>query len=139
AELESLARELGVEARVVVTPPRDDVRELMASAACVLQLSRLAETFGRTVLEALSLGVPVVGYAHGGVGELLDKLHPEGAIEPGRVDLAASRVAQILAERPAIALLADYRLEDMQRRTLALYESLARSPASAAAAAGGPA
>ncbi|HVF36108.1 MAG TPA: glycosyltransferase, partial [Candidatus Saccharimonadia bacterium] len=36
AELESLARELGVEARVVVTPPRDDVRELMASAACVL-------------------------------------------------------------------------------------------------------
>lgn len=97
AELEALARELGVGDRVVLTPPRDDVRELMASAACVLQLSTQAETFGRTVIEALSLGVPVVGYAHGGVGELLDELHAAGAVPPGRVNLAAARVVRILS------------------------------------------
>lgn len=139
AELESLARGLGVESRVAMTPPRDDVRELMASAACVVQLSRQAETFGRTVVEALSLGVPVVGYAHGGVGELLEALHPDGAVEPGRVDLAAARVARVLADRPAIAPLASYRLEDMQRRTLALYESLVCAPATRTANPGSPA
>lgn len=138
AELESLAGEFGVAARVALTPPRDDVRELMASAACVLQLSTQAETFGRTVIEALSLGVPVVGYAHGGVGELLDEIHPVGAVPPGRVDVAAARVAQMLAKRPAVAPLAEYRLEDMQRRTLALYEALARAP-TVAAPAGAPA
>ena len=37
----------------------------------MLQLSRKPEAFGRTVVEALSVGRPVLGWAHGGVGELL--------------------------------------------------------------------
>ena len=125
AELEALARELGVIDRIAIVPPRDDVRDLYASARCVLQLSTQAETFGRTVVEALSLGVPVVGYAHGGVGELLAELYPEGAIPVGDVDAAAARVAAILRDPPVLRPLERYRLEDMQRATLALYESLA--------------
>jgi glycosyltransferase involved in cell wall biosynthesis len=35
---------------------------------------------GRTVLEALAVGRPVVGWDHGGVGELLRQLFPQGAV-----------------------------------------------------------
>ena len=95
------------------------------NAQFLLQLSNQAETFGRTVVEALSLGVPVVGYAHGGVGELLAELYPEGAVPVGDVDAAAARVASILRDPPVLRPLERYRLEDMQRATIALYESLA--------------
>jgi len=125
AELERHAASLGIAARVAIVPPRDDVRDLYASAVCVLQLSTQAETFGRTVVEALSLGVPVVGYAHGGVGELLAELHPAGAVPVGDVDAVAACIAALIAARPTMTPLASYRLDEMQRRTLAVYESLA--------------
>ena len=54
-----------------------------SNTGTVLQLSRKPEAFGRTVLEALSLCRPVLGYAHGGVGELLAELYPEGRSPPG--------------------------------------------------------
>ncbi|MEE8429587.1 MAG: glycosyltransferase family 4 protein, partial [Gammaproteobacteria bacterium] len=50
---------------------RDDVREIMSISDVVLSLSSDPEAFGRTTLEALSLGRPVAGYDHGGVGEQL--------------------------------------------------------------------
>jgi glycosyltransferase involved in cell wall biosynthesis len=125
AELEALAASLGIAARVAMCTPRDDLRDLVAHAACVLQLSTQAETFGRTVVESLSLGVPVVGYAHGGVGELLADVFPDGAVAPGDVAQVAARVAAILAQRPAMQPLAGYTLADMQRRTLALYAEVA--------------
>ena len=43
-------------------------------ADLVLQLSRKPEAFGRTVIEAIVIGRPVVGWDHGGVGELLHAL-----------------------------------------------------------------
>lgn len=107
---------------------RSDLREIMALSAAVVSLSTRPESFGRTVLEALSLGVPVVGYDHGGVGEILGKLFPEGRVAPGDSQDAATKLAHVLKD-PAAARRAvqdhDFDVHRMCAETLALYAELA--------------
>lgn len=126
--IEQLRREteaLGMSDHVVITPPRDDVRDVMANSSLVLQLSRRPEAFGRTVVEALNLGVPVLGWAHGGVGELLNELYPQGAVTLGDETALVERAQQILQAKFAPpASFEHYRLAEMQQATLAVYAEL---------------
>ena len=125
AELHELIRLRGVTSQVVLTPPRHDVRDIYAVSALVLQLSNKPESFGRTVIEALSLCRPVLGYAHGGVGELLAELYPAGRVPPGDRERLVERAAELLRVAPPISPLQSYRLIDMQQATLALYDEVA--------------
>jgi glycosyltransferase involved in cell wall biosynthesis len=124
AELRNLIRLRGVTSQVVLTPPRHDIRDIYAISALVLQLSNKPESFGRTVIEALSLCRPVLGYAHGGVGELLAELYPAGRVPPGDRERLVERAAELLRVAPPISPLQSYRLADMQEATLALYDEL---------------
>jgi glycosyltransferase involved in cell wall biosynthesis len=126
AELEHLAQARGVSAHVVISAARKDVSEIYAVSSLVLQLSRKPEAFGRTVLEALALCRPVLGYAHGGVGELLAELYPDGRSPPGDLTRLIERAAELLRLAPPIAPLQSYRLVDMQAATLDLYAAVAR-------------
>lgn len=123
-ELRELIRSLGLEQQIEMTPPRDDVRDIYAVSALILQLSNKPESFGRTVVEALSLCRPVLGYAHGGVGELLAELYPAGRVAPGDRERLVERAAELLRVAPAISMLHNYRLGDMQQATLALYDEV---------------
>jgi glycosyltransferase involved in cell wall biosynthesis len=125
AELRELIRRRGVISQVVLSPPRDDIRDVYAVSALVLQLSNKPESFGRTVVEALSLCRPVLGYAHGGVGELMAELYPAGRVPLGDHERLVERAAELLRVAPPIAPLHSYRLIDMQNATLALYAELA--------------
>ncbi len=125
AELRELIRQRGVTNQVVLTPPRDDIRDIYAVSSLILQLSNQPESFGRTVIEALSLCRPVLGYAHGGVGELLAELYPAGRVPPGDSERLIERAAELLRVAPPISPLQSYRLADMQRATLALYQEVA--------------
>lgn len=124
AELQELIRLRGVTSQVVLSPPRDDIRDIYALSALVLQLSNKPETFGRTVIEALSLCRPVLGYAHGGVGELLAELYPAGRVPLGDRERLVERAAELLRVAPPISPLQSYRLSDMQQSTLALYDEV---------------
>lgn len=124
AELRNLIRLRGVTSQVVLTPPRHDIRDIYAISALVLQLSNKPESFGRTVIEALSLCRPVLGYAHGGVGELLAELYPAGRVPPGDRERLVERAAELLRVAPPISPLQSYRLTDMQDATLALYDEV---------------
>ncbi len=126
AELQELIRLRGVTSQVVLSPPRDDIRDIYAVSALVLQLSNQPETFGRTVIEALSLCRPVLGYAHGGVGELLAELYPAGRVPLGDRERLVERAAELLRVAPPISPLQSYRLSDMQQATLALYEEVSQ-------------
>ena len=125
AELRELIRMRGVTSQVVLTPQRHDVRDIYAISALVLQLSNKPESFGRTVIEALSLCRPVLGYAHGGVGELLAELYPAGRVPVGDMEKLVERAAELLRVAPPIPMLQSYRLVDMQQATLALYDEVA--------------
>ncbi len=126
AELADLATKLGIADKLVMSAPRSDVRDVLSISDLVLQLSVRPEAFGRTVIESLSLCRPVLGYAHGGVGELLAELYPAGRVPPSAPERLADRAAELLTAAPPISPFTLYRLADMQAATMSLYETTAR-------------
>ncbi len=131
AELEAQAKALGVADQVAITPPTTAIAAAYAACDLVLQLSRKPEAFGRTVIEALATWRPVLGWDHGGVGELLQALQPQGAIPPfdhERLLAAAHRLLATSRSQPDTMPvdLDPYRLQAMQDATLALYAELSR-------------
>ena len=116
----------GLDQRIVFTGHRSDMREIYAVSDCVLSLSSTPESFGRTVLEPLAMGRPVVAYAHGGVAEILRELFPQGAVAKGDVVAATARAADVVAGRaPVVELNTRFLLGRMQAQTLAVYGALA--------------
>ncbi len=124
AELRAQVRAAGLENDITFTGYRSDLREIMAISDVVLSLSREPEAFGRTTLEALSLGVPVAGYNHGGVGEQLAAILPEGCIPVGDVGQAAELVRRWLPEPPPVPQTQPFTLERMLNDTLNVYREL---------------
>jgi glycosyltransferase involved in cell wall biosynthesis len=125
AELEALAAQLGIAGAVAFTPPTARIAQAYAASDLVLQLSRKPESFGRTVIEALSVGRPVLGWAHGGVGELLAQLQPSGAVTPFDDAALAAAARALLATPPSLPATMPYTLSAMQDATLSLYQELA--------------
>lgn len=124
AELDAAIRTAGLTGKVTCTGVRGDLREILAASAVVISLTRQPEAFGRTTLEALALGRPVVGYDHGGVGELLAALLPAGRIPPGDARAAAECVRRFLAAPPAVPADHPFTLQAMLDGTLAVYHEL---------------
>lgn len=120
-EMNARITDLGLEGHLTVTGHRDDLREIMAVSNIVLSLSREPEAFGRTTIEALSLGRPVIGYDHGGVGEQLAALLPEGRVPVGDVDAVVERVLAWREKAPVPEENRIFTLERMCNDTLTLY------------------
>lgn len=126
-EIKKTARELGLEDDVTFTGHRSDMKEFYAASDVVFSLSSKPESFGRTVLESLNLGTPVVGYSHGGVGEILNEVFPAGAVPVGDSAVLADRVSQLLTERTVVPPVTKYSLAEMLEQTLQLYEEVGNS------------
>ena len=97
----------------------------MAVSNVVLSLSTRPESFGRTAREALALGVPVVGYDHGGVGDTLEQAFPQGRVPAGDLDALEARARRVLESPPDLAPPRFPSVQDMIDRTLDLYAELA--------------
>ncbi len=121
AALARAARARGLDGAVTFLGHRADVREIYAVSDLVLSLSRRPESFGRTVLEALSLGVPVAGYDHGGVGEILARVYPAGRVPAGDLAALAATVGTLLRAPPPVPREHPYTLGRMLADTLDLY------------------
>ena len=121
-ELKRTAANRGLQRDISFLGPRNDLREVLSISAVVLSLANIPEAFGRTALEALSLGRPVVAYAHGGAQEVLGELQPDGLIPPGDVGMAVGKIQEFLKTQPHIAHNRTFTLQQMLDQTLALYE-----------------
>jgi glycosyltransferase involved in cell wall biosynthesis len=124
-ELRATIAALGLTGALTFTGYRSDVRDILAVSDVVLSLSRRPEAFGRTVNEALALGVPVAGYAHGGVGEQLARHFPVGAVQPGNRAAMVARLAAWYSTPPAMQNVSPHTLDDMLFLTLDLYRQVA--------------
>jgi glycosyltransferase involved in cell wall biosynthesis len=124
AELESMLQSLGIAGAVAITPPTDAIAAAYAASDLVLQLSRKPEAFGRTVVEALSVGRAVLGWDHGGVGDLLRELQPGGAVAPFDELALAATARALLAQPPSPPATIPHTLRAMQEATLGLYAEL---------------
>lgn len=114
----------GLSECVTLTGYRQDVKQIMAISKIVYSLSTEPEAFGRTTVEALSLGVPVIGYQHGGVAEQLAALLPEGAVPVGNVAEVAMLTLSWLAHPPTVQPNTQFSLQVMQQKTLAVYHDV---------------
>lgn len=123
-ELHTRVEQLGLSEHVTFVGHRSDIREWLAASDIVLSLSAQAETFGRTILEALSVGTSAVGWDRGGVAEILNRCYPQGLVEAENEDVLLQRVEQLLSNPQPPAPVHDFQLTQMTGQTLALYAEM---------------
>lgn len=133
-EVQGLVGALGLDAHVTFTGHRSDLKEIFATSRAVVSLSTSPESFGRTVVEALAVGTPVVGYDHGGVGEILQTAFPQGAVPLGDITQLADRIQSLVhAESRPQPLAGAFDLSEMLQQTHAVYTDVVGSRQRAAA------
>ena len=86
-ELRARVAALGLDDDISFLGQRGDLRELLAVSDIACSLTTEPEAFGRTTIEALSVGTPVVGYDYGGTGEILRAVYPAGLVPVGEAAL----------------------------------------------------
>jgi glycosyltransferase involved in cell wall biosynthesis len=124
AEIQNLIGEAGLNDRITFTGHRGDMKNVLAVSDAVLSLTQQPESFGRTTLESLCLGTPVIGYNYGGVGEILEAIFPEGAVEVGYSAEAAKKILAWSKENPRVAPVQRFQLNVMLAQTLGCYKQL---------------
>ncbi len=124
SEIHKAVADAGLSDRITFTGNRSDLREILSISTLVLSLTSQPESFGRTTIEALSLGIPVAGYALGGVKEQLEILYPQGLLPP--LDPAASLpiIKDLLSNPPEVVRENPFTLERMLSGTLDVYREL---------------
>lgn len=105
-DLEELARELGISDRVKFLGFRSDALSIVAGLD-VFVLSSTRETFGMTLAEAMSLGVPVVASRTGGIPEVVDDEHTGLLAEPGNPCDFASKVRALASDKDLARTMAE--------------------------------
>ncbi len=123
-EVRDQVKSEGLSDRVTFTGNRDDLRQILAISTVVLSLTTQPESFGRTTLEALAMGIPVVGYDHGGVGEQLATLFPEGHVPPLDTGAAARTIERLLDQPVEVRRENPFTLQRMLEGTVAVYQEL---------------
>ena len=120
-EIKQLASEIAGD-KVIFTGMRSDIREIYAVSDIVFSLSNKPESFGRTVLEAVKLGRPVVAYDHGGVSEILRTTFPQGLVPLHDDQTLQLKTREILASHPTVPQTGEFERSDMLEQTLNLYQ-----------------
>ena len=131
AELETLAARMNIADRLTFTGDRLDIRDWMAASTLAFNLSNdPPEAFGRTVLETLCLGRPMIAWDHGGAAEILAAMFPAGAVPPLDYAELERRTRAFLDAPPRVAKSTAFSLEESMRKHLAVYRDLLESPLS---------
>lgn len=116
----------GLSDDVTFTGHRSDIREIMSVSDAVVSTSiQPPESFGRTVLEAVRLGRPTIGYAHGGVGEVLSTVYPEGRVGLQDIAAMAEKLTQVYrGELAPPQPTNEFELSTMVAKEIDLYEKM---------------
>lgn len=97
AELEALARELGISERVVFTGFRTDALDLLR-AFDVFAMSSYLEGLGTSIMDAQALGVPVVATRTGGIPELIEDGVTGLLVPPRNPEALADAILRFLGD-----------------------------------------
>jgi len=123
-ELEGLAERHKLSEKLTFCGLRTDMRDWMSASSLVFNLcSDPPEAFGRTVPEALALGVPVIAWDHGGVKEVLQEMFPVGAVEPDNLPALVQKTRDFLQQAPIVKNSQAFSLQTSMDQTISLYHS----------------
>lgn len=107
---------------------RNDMREIMSVSDVVLSLAKVPEAFGRTALEALALGIPVVAYDHGGASEVLARMFPKGKVKPFDTQGVVKTITDLYTQPEKPGTETPFTLDRMLGQVITLYEEILRAP-----------
>jgi len=123
--------DIGIETRYVGYVGDDDRLALLYSCADVAVMPSLQEAFGKTLIEAMACGTPVVAFASGGPLDIVDHRHNGYLAEAFSPDDLAAGIAWCLERRnigddpgarARAKVEAEFDIQVVARRYAALYE-----------------
>ncbi|MGD8368801.1 MAG: glycosyltransferase family 4 protein [Desulfobacterales bacterium] len=101
AELEDLARRKGQEGKILFTGFQPDVASVLAILDLAV-LPSLFEGMGRVLLEAMAMGIPVIGSEVGGIPDLI-RHGREGFLVPPGNPYALAAAVRVVIDNPHLA------------------------------------
>jgi glycosyltransferase involved in cell wall biosynthesis len=131
--LRTQIKNFGLEGRVVLTGARDDVPDLMQAMTVVCHTSVRGEPFGRVIIEAMSVGRPVVATRAGGVPEFVAEGVDGLLVTPGDVAELEQALRSLLGDPEklerlragAVAAAGRFGIDRQVEEVSALYEQIA--------------
>jgi glycosyltransferase involved in cell wall biosynthesis len=114
------ARRAGVADRFTILPPINNIEDCYQHADLVVTLAP-REPFGRTVVEAIASGVPVVGSRTGGIGEILQYFAPHWTVDHNNPLAVAEAILQVASDPNTPSILAHGRAWVEQRCSVTEY------------------
>jgi len=110
--------------KVIWIGPQKNMADLYTYVDLTLSVNRKPESFGRTVLESLTVGTPVVGLNHGGVGEILNTLFPAGLVSVADQDALLKRINETLHNPPNVVQQTKFSNQHQFEKTMIVYRQL---------------
>jgi glycosyltransferase involved in cell wall biosynthesis len=101
--LHARAAERGLADRVHFLGQRGDVTRLMRAVDAVIHPSIAPEPFGRTLVEAMLVGTPVIATDTGAAAEILDRGAAGTLVPPGDAGALADAIARVLSAPPGLS------------------------------------
>ena len=133
--LRARCRELGVQGRVIFTGPRKDIPAVLAASDVLVLPSATPEPFGRTVVEAMAAGVPVVATAAGGPLDTVADGDSGWLVPPNDPEALAAKVNELLSDPGRARAMGEhgrqrahalFSLDRLVRDMTAVFEEVAR-------------
>lgn len=136
-QLESLARELGVDEHTCFAGSRADVPDMLAVMDVAVLPTICAEAMGRVLVEAAAAGKPVVATRLGGVEDVVRHDETGLIVAPEDADALATATITILTDAELATRLGEtarkqagkFSLDEMMRQLNRLYASFLHPPA----------
>ncbi len=134
--LEQQIRDLDLQKHVVLAGFRDDVLALTRSADLFV-MSSVTEGLGSTILDAMAMGLAVVGTRAGGIPEAVDDGVTGLLVPPGQADALAAALVRLLGDADARRRMgeagrarveAQFGVDALVDGTLAAYAACTRAP-----------
>ncbi len=130
-EIQALAKQLGLEGRITFTGFQRQVGQFL-KAFDIFVLASKREGLGTSVLDAMSVGLPVIGTNAGGIAEMIEN-EVSGLLVPAKDSEALARAISIVAADEKLRLklgtnaltrVQNFSKERMVEANIRLYESL---------------
>jgi glycosyltransferase involved in cell wall biosynthesis len=122
--LQSKVQKLNLETKITFCGSRSDIVNVYKFADIVYNLSKTPEPFGRTTIEAASVGTKIMGWDHGGTKEILSELFPDGLVKLEDIQALKEKTLELLSDDDKKPKPNTFTSERMINSTLEVYRSL---------------
>ena len=134
-ELQALAAQLGIAEHIHFTGHRTDIPRLLLASDLLCFVPTQAEPFGRTLIEGMAAGLPVIGARSGAIPDIIVAGETGLLVLPGDADAQADAIIQLFANPEQARVMgaagkrlaaAKYSIEHQINQLTELYDSVNR-------------